>query len=225
MTPSYQRREMSEKERRLETKWIDPKGNCHVGFRATSLIVMIVPAGLCYLIIMLLLPLAPVPPIVLETCFVFAVLSAAFVYMLGTLAVYRHEKRAAPIAKKRHREIADDFARGIVEAGRFYCQDVVGIREREDEGPKYCFRISEDKAVLLRGIHATECEHGDLGFPNTDIEIVRSVQLGLILKVACYGKPLVLSRWLQDECDRNTIRDGDIFDINWSRVLAGEVTF
>lgn len=130
---------------------------------------------------------------------------------------------------KRHRASAQfreslrsDLESGLVQVTRLRALAAVKIAEREDEGPKFCFRIDPSHTLLLRGEELRDYE--EQGFPWTDFELVRLPKTKWFLRLICRGEPMTDVMELGSEADQQVHEEGEVFELNWSKFVRGEAS-
>jgi len=102
---------------------------------------------------------------------------------------------------------------------------VVEIAPFEDEGKKYCFRLTGDSAVMLRIPDDDNPDFltGNALFPNRVFTIIRLPTSKLILCINCIGESLPIIAKLPARVDKYLNRDAEPFKLEWSQLVAGKV--
>jgi hypothetical protein len=106
---------------------------------------------------------------------------------------------------------------GRVMSRRFTATSVIELEEWEDEGPGYLFQVADGKVLFLKGQPYATAED-DTAWPNSDFELVRTLQGNRWVGIFCHGESLTPLRVIaQDQ-----LRD----DVIWSEredVVEGSV--
>lgn len=144
----------------------------------------------------------------------FLTLPATFI---GVLAYrLRAARRDADTVNGRRAGYRREVDAGVVEAGRFKTEAVVMFAMIADEGPRFCFRLTDGQAIVLR-------TGDEPGHPGSDFELVRLPESKLILRCTQHGGQLVPEAELPADHDGYNMLDGEPFAVDWLRLVAGKI--
>jgi hypothetical protein len=121
-----------------------------------------------------------------------AAAGAAFIgYRLAADAASRARRREFREAHtaRMSSELSRALEDGRVMVKRVRAVAVVEIEPLEDEGTGYVFDLGDGRVLFLKGDDYVPAEEG-APWPNTDFEIVRTADGGLILDLHCHGTAL-----------------------------------
>ena len=121
-----------------------------------------------------------------------------------------------------------DIQNNMVDVLRVSSSSVVIVLAREDEGSKFCYRITDSQFLVIREsdfdhlpIATASCSSETM--PNADFTVVRLPQSKEILGSECHGRKLDPVATVNECPDSGLVVSGDIVNGDWNDVVLGRI--
>jgi hypothetical protein len=87
----------------------------------------------------------------------------------------------------------------------------------------YCYRLDENRMVVLRGVEEDDLANGTLLVPNSNFKITRDADSKTIIRIEYSGDVLEPVAMLNEELNTRKFADGDIVECDWEKLKKGRV--